>query len=84
MLLVVPVHPVKAGLIGDLNGDGKVDIYDMILMADVFGMTNSSVYWNETGYIPSYPNFAPYMADLNGDGVIDIFDVIILARNFGT
>jgi len=84
MLLLAPAHPVKATLVGDLNGDGHVDIYDALLMAQVFGMNSSNPNWNVTGYIPGAPTFAPNMADLNNDGVIDIYDVIILAAHFGS
>lgn len=55
---------------GDLNKDGIVDIYDAMLLAEVFGTTPSSSNWN--------PN-----ADLNGDGTVDIYDAIFLAQNFG-
>jgi hypothetical protein len=55
---------------GDINGDGKVDIYDALYAAAAFGST------------PGAPNWNP-AADLNGDGVVDIYDMIILAANFG-
>jgi hypothetical protein len=54
---------------GDLNGDGTVDIYDAIILANAFGSVPGSPNWN--------PN-----ADINGDGVVDIYDAIILAANF--
>lgn len=81
MLLLAPAHPVKAALVGDLDHNGVVDIYDVQLFSMVFGMTNSSPDWNST-IVPSVPSFTPSQADLNGDGVIDIFDVIILGSNF--
>jgi PKD repeat protein len=56
--------------IGDINGDGVVDIYDAIQMANAFNTTPSSPKWN--------PN-----ADLNCDGAVDIYDAIILANHFG-
>ena len=84
MLLLVPVHPVVATKVGDLNGDNSVDIYDALLMAQVFGMNSTNPNWNVTGYISGAPSFAPNMADLNNDGVIDIYDVIILAAHFGS
>lgn len=82
MLLLAPAHPVKAALVGDINGDNSVDIYDVELLAMVFGMNSANPNWNVTGYIPSVPAFTPSMADLNGDGVIDIYDVIIIASHF--
>jgi hypothetical protein len=62
--------PRVFALIGDVNGDGKVDIYDAVLLASSFGSTPSSPRWNPG-------------ADLNGNGVVDIYDTLILANNFG-
>ena len=57
-------------LLGDINGDGAVNILDAILLSDAFLATPSSSNWN--------PN-----ADLNGDGVVNILDAILLSNNFG-
>ncbi|MGA3191839.1 MAG: PKD domain-containing protein [Candidatus Bathyarchaeia archaeon] len=57
-------------LIGDLNGDGVVNILDAITFSNAFGATPSSSNWNPK-------------ADLNGDGVVNILDAIILANHFG-
>jgi len=72
----VPANNVQAAgtlvaktLIGDITGDGFIDIFDAIRVAIVFGITQ---------YHPEYnPD-----ADLNGDGVINIFDAILFANNF--
>jgi parallel beta-helix repeat protein len=53
----------------DINGDGIVDPYDAIILANAFNSTPEDVNWN--------PN-----ADMNGDGFVDIFDAILLASNF--
>lgn len=55
---------------GDVNGDGVIDIYDMITVARSYGATPGTPYWNPD-------------ADLNGDGVIDIYDIIKLGTFFG-
>jgi len=55
---------------GDINGDGKVDIYDAITLASAFGSSPGSSNWN--------PN-----ADINGDGTVDIYDAIIMSSYFG-
>jgi hypothetical protein len=55
---------------GDINGDGKVDIYDAIILASAFGSSPGMTNWN--------PN-----ADINGDGTVDIYDAIIMASYFG-
>ena len=56
-------------IVGDINGDGIVDIYDAILLSNSFNGNPSATNWN--------PN-----ADLNCDGIVDIFDAILLANNF--
>jgi hypothetical protein len=62
---------VQIRLIGDLNGDSVVDLYDAIILANAFGSTQSAPNWNPD-------------ADINGDGVVDIFDAIILISHIGT
>jgi Zinc carboxypeptidase/Dockerin type I domain len=71
---IIPIASVlsqESGLtlIGDVNGDKRVDIYDALLMAGCFGSRPSSPNWN--------PN-----ADVNGDGIVDIYDVITLQSHF--
>jgi peptide/nickel transport system substrate-binding protein len=60
---------VAKTLVGDINGDGTVDIYDAISLAAAFGSTVG-----QSNYNP--------LADLNGDGVVDIYDAILLAAHF--
>jgi hypothetical protein len=57
-------------LIGDLNGDGKIDIKDISIVAKAYGSD------------PSKPNWNP-IADLNHDDKVDIKDVAIVAKVFG-
>jgi hypothetical protein len=52
---------------GDLNCDGNVDIFDLVLVAQNFGMTS--------GF--------DSRADANGDSRVDIFDLVVVAQNFG-
>ena len=54
-------------LAGDVNGDGKVDIFDAILLLR---------------YIAEYEdeNFISANADFNGNGEVDIMDAIALLR----
>ena len=54
----------------DINGDGVVDIYDLVTVAVAYGSTPTNPNWN--------PN-----ADINGDNTIDIYDLIIAASHFG-
>jgi parallel beta-helix repeat protein len=57
-------------ILGDINGDGVVNILDAIVLSNAFYSTPSSSNWN--------PN-----SDINGDGAVNILDAIILANNFG-
>jgi len=59
-----------APILGDINGDGTVDIFDIVIIATAFGAS------------PSDPNWDP-RADLNGNSFVDILDAVMLAVNFG-
>ena len=61
---------IKIRIFGDINGDDKVDITDVGLVAKAFGSNSARPRWNST-------------CDLNGDGRVDIQDVARVARNFG-
>jgi parallel beta-helix repeat protein len=58
-------------LLGDINADGTVDIFDAITLSSAFGSKPGNTNWNPK-------------ADINSDGVVDIYDAIILANNYGT
>jgi hypothetical protein len=55
-------------LAGDVNGDGCVDVLDVVTVAAQFGQTNPD----------------PPCADVNGDGRVDIVDMVLVAARFGT
>lgn len=60
----------KIILLGDINGDKVVDIYDALRLSAAFGTKIGD---------PKYdPN-----ADLNSSGKIDIYDALILSAHFG-
>jgi hypothetical protein len=69
MALLMAARPVLA-TVGDVNGDGKVDMKDVALVAHSFGSTPSDPTWNEA-------------CDLNSDGVINMIDIAIVASHFG-
>jgi hypothetical protein len=52
---------------GDLNDDSKVDVQDLIIVANDFGKT--------TG-------FNNYKSDTNSDNIVDIYDVVYVASRF--
>lgn len=60
---------VIVAILGDVNGDGIVDIFDCVVIALAFGSTPTSPGWN--------PN-----ADVNGDNIVDIFDLVVVALHF--
>jgi hypothetical protein len=68
------VGPVGAtstvSLPGDLNGDGVVDMQDLLIIINGFRLTTGA------------PGFNP-VADVNGDGVVNVFDLVLVAKNFG-
>jgi len=74
--------------VGDITGDGKVDIQDVARVSGAFGSLRInehedprySQYWHPTAcvYCPHNPN-----ADINGDGKVDITDVAMTSSQFG-
>jgi len=61
---------VKILIPGDVDGDGIVDIFDLVSVANVYGTKPGDPDWN--------PN-----ADVKGDGIIDIFDLVLVAQHYG-
>ena len=57
-------------ILGDVDGDRDVDIFDIVAMAGAYG--------SETGDPEYEPNY-----DLDGDGDIDIYDIVAAAGNYG-
>jgi hypothetical protein len=62
---------IEVEMPGDVNMDGKVDIYDVIAASSTFGSRPGDPNWNSA-------------ADENDDALVNIFDMIIIASNFGT
>jgi hypothetical protein len=70
-MLAFNIHRAEAvALVGDVNGDGKVNLKDAFAISKAFGATQSSERWN--------PN-----ADLNGDNIINLLDLYIVRAHFG-
>jgi hypothetical protein len=61
---------VVFALIGDVDGDGKVDMGDIVALCDAFGSTPEKPNWN--------PN-----CDLDHDGSITMGDIVIGLDHFG-
>jgi len=61
---------VKVKLLGDVDGDGIVDIFDALAVRAAYGST------------PGEPNWNPE-ADLNQDDTIDVYDAITIRSQYG-
>ena len=57
-------------VIGDINGDSKVDIKDLVLVIKHYAT------------LPGYPLWNPN-ADINCDGKVDIKDLVLVIKHFG-
>jgi len=69
--LVIPhAHAAPKGP-GDVDGNGVVDIQDIVLATTSYRSVTGGPNWN--------PN-----ADLNGDGRVDIFDLTTIIRYYGS
>lgn len=64
-------NQVKLKLVGDVNGDGKVNIDDMIAWDAAYGTKAGDLNWNP-------------QADINGDGVVDNLDGYLILQNYRT
>jgi subtilase family serine protease len=67
---------VRVKLLGDINDDGKVDVYDTYLLGKAY---NSQEAYRST---PRSPNWNPD-ADFNGDNFILLDDLQALSDNYG-
>lgn len=67
---------VAMRIVGDINGDGKVDIKDVSEAAKAFGSTPANPRWNPDADVTGRVYLVP-------DGVVDIKDVALIAKNFG-
>ena len=63
---------------GDLNNDGEVNIFDVILcLRMALGL---DVTIEGKTYSSPYPEWLKDRADMNADGEVNIFDVILVLR----
>ena len=67
---------VKASvnIVGDVNGDGVVDVTDYIIASEI-AAEQASPYYTGTS---SFPIDQVNRADLNGDGVVDDSDLTVI------
>jgi outer membrane protein assembly factor BamB len=62
-------RPVAVTIIGDLNGDFKVSLADLVILANAYGSKPGDAKWN--------PN-----ADIDGNGAVSLTDLVNLAINY--
>jgi parallel beta-helix repeat protein len=74
-----PLMKLYVRILGDINGDDRVDMKDIGIAAKAFGSHCAN--YDYLGEAAS-PNWNP-MCDLNGDGKIDLRDIALIARHFG-
>jgi parallel beta-helix repeat protein len=65
-----PFMKIWYSILGDINGDGKVSLSDLVLLANAYGSKQGDAKWD--------PN-----ADINGDGKISLTDLVLLANHYG-
>jgi len=70
------VFPItfQISILGDLNGDGKVDMKDIAPVAKAFGTKLCQPRWNPD---------ADLNYDINNDLLVDMKDIAIVSKNFG-
>jgi hypothetical protein len=61
---------VRVKLLGDVNDNGIVNVFDLFALGKAFGSAPGSSNWNEE-------------TDMNGDNAINIIDLSALCQNFG-
>jgi len=62
--------PVEVKTNPDIDGDGDVDIFDVVAITGIYGCKEGMPCWNPR-------------ADLREDGVINIYDVVLVAGSYG-
>jgi len=60
-------EPAPAPIYGDVNGDGIVDVEDLLEIIDIIF---------EVTVMPDLPPGEPVYGDVNGDGVVDVQDLL--------
>jgi hypothetical protein len=62
---------VKITIPGDIDGNGEIELYDIVAAGLAFGATPSDTeHWNP-------------LADIVADDLIDIFDLVDMSRHYG-
>lgn len=62
---------VKIKMVGDVDGDGKIGIYDVVLATSIYGSQVGDPYWN-----PEADGAPPW-------GIINIYDIVVITSVYG-
>jgi hypothetical protein len=76
LITFVSVNDKPACSLVDINGDGKVDIKDLVLVSKYYGAVIGSAKWNEAMSLGLKP-------DVNSDDKVDIKDLVLVIKNYG-
>jgi thermopsin len=60
---------IKITIVGDINGDGTVNILDVVMATSIYGTRRGSAKYNP-------------ICDIRNDGVIDILDIVSITKNY--
>jgi hypothetical protein len=60
-----------APIVGDVNGDGSVDMLDILVLVNNFGKRSADAGFNSA-------------CDFDKDGTVDVYDLLVLVGHFGT
>jgi hypothetical protein len=61
---------LNVGILGDLNGDNKVSLADLVVLANAYGSKPDDSNWNSN-------------ADIDGNGIVGLSDLVQLAQHYG-
>ncbi|MDY7108564.1 MAG: dockerin type I domain-containing protein, partial [Planctomycetota bacterium] len=84
--------PDECENLADMDGDGKVDVDDLLFLLGEWGREDSPADLNCDGIVDTadllyllgaWPPFVPCPWDFNGDGVVDDLDVQIVVDHWG-
>jgi len=78
-------YEITLTLLGDINGDQKVNIADLATAALAYGAYGPDGPDRLYPGLPASPRWYPVgpMADINNNNRVDIYDLVIIAKNFG-
>lgn len=68
---ILSSQPIKVKMLGDIDGNGKINIYDVIYVTSIYGSREGDPNWNPEADLAS-----PW-------GVINIYDVVTVAMMYG-